>query len=319
MRSSIASPLRIVLALALGAPPALAPTEAISAAIAPASERDQSQRLLAEGDVLQSKGEWSQALSKYRASYDVLRPEDQAAYFGSLPMRQAMLAYGRLIANEQDPAKRRSLLERQRVLLDEFLDAVAAKPGAAEDVGEEELAALQQTRREIQHALEGEQPPPDVPPQVPVPEDDPRPTAELTSTSTPTTADRPSPSVSPTPRRDWLGLGLVIGGSTTLAAGLGLGVGYFSIRSGAQALVDAGGEEYAPGTPAREDYLDREYGRAQKFLIAGSVVAGVGLGIAIGGIVRLVVHRRKASSDIAMRVSPILTPTTAGLALHHRF
>lgn len=308
-----------MLCLALGTVLALPSAPAL--ALAP-SARQRSEQLLAEGDAASTAKRWDEAISKYRASYYGLPPEDQAAYVGSLTVRKAMRAYQERIAQEQDPSQRTALLQRQRVLLDELLAAVAAKPGAAEEIGEDVIAELEETRRSIDAALAGSQP------TEPEPNDtttttttDPkRDPGDPTSTTTSTPSDRPEPTTKPP--RDWLGLGLVIGGSVTLAAGLGVGAGRWVLRANAQQLVDAGGEEFAPGTTAREDYLAGEHARAQKFLIAGSVVAGVGLATAIGGVVHILVHRRRASTPgkaSAMRLAPVLSPTTAGLVLHRRF
>ena len=113
----------------------------------------------------------------------------------------------------------------------------------------------------------------------------------------------------------------MIGGGTTILVGAGVTIGYFTIQSGAEALVNAGGGDYAPGTQRREDYLAGEQARARPFLIAGSVVAGVGLAVAVSGTVRLVLHRRRSTMDTAAAsaLTPILTPSTAGLAFHRRF
>lgn len=318
-------PPRAALSLVLGAVLAL-PATTVSAhpfasAVAPATPRERSQAMLAEGDAAYAKDRLEEAISKYRASYYGLPPEDQASYLGSMPVRKAMRAFDQLRSAEADPAKARALLQRQRVLLIEFLDAVAAKPGAAEEVGEDVIAELEELRRSIDQALEADAKPDE--PVVPAtdPTDDPAepergdPDPAKPAITTPPLTDDPNPP------RDWLGLGLIIGGSTTLVAGVGVTIGYFTIRSGAQALVDAGGDEYAPGSQAREDYLEQEHARAQPFLIAGSVVAGVGLAVAVGGVVRLVLHRRRAtaSKTTALQLAPHVTPTAAGLTLHRRF
>lgn len=288
-------------------------------ALAP-SARQRSEQLLKEGEAAAAGKRWDEAISKYRASYYGLPPEDQATYLGSLTVRNAMRAYEERIAAEQDPAQRKAMRERQRVLLDEFLAAAAAKPGATEEIGEDVIAELEETRRSIDAALAepkptdldaAQDPSPDDPPSGPTPITTPKPTPPTTP------SDRPVP----TAKRDWLGLGLVIGGSATLAAGLGVGAGRWVLRANALQLVDAGGDDFAPGTDARADYLEKEYARADKFLIAGSVVAGVGLATTIAGVVHILVRRRRAASRSAsaMHLTPALSPTTAGLVLHHRF
>jgi len=314
----ISSPLRAVLSLALGALIALPSAPAFAVTLAP-SGRERSEALLAEGDADSAKGEWEEAISKYRASYYGLTRADQASYLGSLPVRKAMRAYGERIAQSQDPVKRRALLQRQRVLLDEFLDAVATKPGAAEEVGEDVIAELEATRSSIDAALEPPskvpEPTPAEPPHEPSTSSDPPP-PQLEQSS----ADTSSTSIdTPKPPRDWVGLGLVIGGSVALGTGLGVFMGRWTILDDAHAKVDSGGDPYGPGTDLRASYLAEEEARAQKFLIAGSVVAGVGLATAIGGAVRLLVHRHRSTRATALHVAPLLAPTTAGVVFHRRF
>lgn len=322
MLHSPASSIRVVLCLALGASLSVPPAHALASASAPApNARERSQLLVAEGDAAFAKDAIEESISKYRASYYGLPPEDQASYLGSLPVRKAMRAYDSLVAAAAaDPNKQRAILQRQRVLLEEFLDAVAAKPGAAEDLGEEVMTELEATHRSITTALEPKSTD-DGGSSTDDPADDPN--DPVTTTNTTATTEPPTDGTTTgTTQRDWLGLGLVIGGSVTLAAGLGVGVGRWTIRNNAQQLVDAGGEEFAPGTDARADYLETENARAQKFLIAGSVVAGVGLATTIAGVVHILVRRRRAATPAgasAMHLVPALSPTTAGLVLHRRF
>jgi hypothetical protein len=316
VRPSTAPHPRAVLSLVLGALLALPTTSALASTNAP-TPRERSQILLAEGDVALEKGELEEAISKYRSSYYGLSAADQASYMGSLPVRKAMQAYEQQIAKEQDPGKRRALLQRQLVLLEEFLDAVTAKAGAVDEVGDDVIAELAETRRTIEAALAGPTKPevPPVDPQNDASADPDQPTPETDQGSPPATTTTDAPK----PPRDWLGLGLVIGGSTLLATGLGVTVGWWTIRNTAQANVD-GNDDFAEGTDARADYLAGEEDRARTFLIAGSVVAGVGLATTIGGVVRLVVHRRRATArTTAMHVVPILSPDTHGLVLQRRF
>ena len=143
-----------VLGLLLALPTTIASAHFSNISLAP-TERERSQLLLAEGDTAYDDGRLDQAISKYRASYYGLSVEDQASYLGSLPVRKAMRAYEQRIAAEPDPATQRSLLQRQRVMLVEFLDAVASKQGAADEVGEDVIAELEDKRRAIEGALAG--------------------------------------------------------------------------------------------------------------------------------------------------------------------
>lgn len=305
---------------------ALSPITAPAGTLAPASSRERSQVLLVEGDAAAERGELDEAISKYRSAYYGLSTSDQASYVGSLPIRKAMQAYERGVARERDPKVRRALLERQRVFLDEFLDGVAARPGAADEIGKDVMDELQVIRRGIDVMLE------------------PRKHDVLDPFATDDVADdqhdrgnAASPSgtrsnVEPTQARDhavdepvasardWLGLGLTIGGGTLLATGSGLCVGSWTIRKGARDLVDGGGPGYAEGTEARASYLAGEDERARKLLIGGAVVAGVGLATAIAGVAHLVVHRRRhVDRAAALHVAPLLTSTASGVVLQRRF
>lgn len=302
--------------LALAVVVALSPVGAFASALAPASPRDRSQVLLVEGDAALERGELDKAISMYSAAYYGLTKTDQASYVGSLPVRKAMEAYEHSVARVQEPTQRRALLERQRALLDEFLDGVATRPGAAEEIGAEVMAELEQARRSIDDALAtlDAKPEPD-PDAKPKPDPDPKPEPE--PEADPPLADPTGDE--PKRPRDWLGLGLTIGGSTLLATGAGVCVGWWTVRNGAQELVDGGGEGFAEGTQARADYLLKEDALARKYLIAGTVVAGVGLATAIGGVVHLALHRRRHPAPTALLVAPLLAPTLTGVALHRRF
>lgn len=326
VRLAIASPRRAIPLLVLAALVALAPTAARAAALAPAGPRERSQVLLVEGDAAAERGQLDEAISKYRSAYYGLSTSDQASYVGSLPIRKAMQAYEQAVASERDPKARRTLLGRQRALLDEFLDGVAARPGAADEIGEDVMAELQVVRRGIEVMLGAQMS--DV--VDPFTEDDasasPRdrpPAASPPSTPSKAEPTRPSDPAKdgPTkPERDWLGLGLAIGGGTLVATGVGVCVGAWTISHGARELVDTGGPGYAEGTEARASYLASEDARARKFLISGSVVASVGLAAAVAGVAHLVVHRRRhVDRAAAVHVAPLLTSTATGVVLQRRF
>lgn len=305
---------------------ALSPIPASAGTLAPASQRERSQVLLVEGDAAAERGELDEAISKYRSAYYGLSTSDQASYVGSLPIRKAMQAYEQAVGRERDPKARRTLLERQRALLDEFLDGVAARPGAADEIGKDVMDELQVVRRGIEVMLGAKRS--DV--VDPFASDDARASAHDRTTAT-------SPSVTPSkaeparprddakaepgePSRDWLGLGLAIGGGTLVATGAGLCVGAWTIRKGARELVDGGGPGYAEGTETREAYLAGEDERARKFLISGAVVASVGLATAVAGVAHLVVLRRRhVDRAAALHVAPLLTSTATGVVLQRRF
>lgn len=324
---AIDSPRRAIPRLVLAALVALAPTTALAAAPAPASPRERSQVLLVEGDAAAERGELDEAISKYRSAYYGLSTSDQASYVGSLPVRKAMQAYEQAVARERDPAARRMLLERQRVLLDEFLDGVAARPGAVDEIGEDVMAELEVVRRGIAVMLAAKAhddvvDSPDAGDASGRAHDRTEATGPASPPSRPEPTNRRSTAIDQPVAlgRDWLGLGLAIGGGTLVATGAGLCVGSWTIRKGARELVDDGGPGWAEGTDARAGYLADEDARARKLLISGSVVAGVGLATAVAGVVHVVVHRRRhGDRAAAMGVAPLLTSTATGVVLLRRF
>ena len=302
------SVIRIVacLGLVVGSSLAPSPTHARSA---PASEaRERSQGHLLEGDAALEDGRTAEAASSYRAAYQALEDTDRAGYLRSIPLRKALRAYEQLVQDEPDADRRRALVLEQRELVDGFLRAVAETPGAEQDLGEELVAELSQARDALDETLRTSAPA----------EPDPAPTP---LDAPPIAQPEPSSDSALSARRrpNRLALGLVVGGSALVATGIGISVGYFTIRRGALRLVDAS-PDFGEGTPQREAYLEQEDGRAQKFLIAGTVVAAAGLAAAIGGTIHWVVSRSASPSrDNAARVSPLVTPSFAGVELSRRF
>lgn len=289
------------------------PAAPSAAAIAPAANpRECSQTFLVEGDAAVERGDLDEATAKYREAYHCLSMVDRASYMGSIPVRKAMAVFDQRVAQATDPQLRRQLLHDQRALLAELLLAVQARD--AEALGDDVLAELEATRRRLDDALATEE-------QDPIDDRD----DESTTATTATTATTRGPSLNgtqdapPKPRLDRLGLGLTIGGSALLATGLGVSVGFWTVRSQAQANVDGGNPAFAEGTQARADYLAHTDAIARDYLIAGSVLAGVGLATAAAGVAMLVVRRRADRSTTALRVTPVSTPTTAGLSLHGRW
>jgi hypothetical protein len=299
---------RLVLAIVM----AMSPTCAAASSMAPASARESSQDLLTEGDAAVELGDFDVAISKYRASYYRLSKADRASYLGSIPVRKAMAAFEQGVAEERDPAKRRQLLEDQRVLLAQFLLEVRARDGAAEEIGADLIAELEAIQRANDEALEaeGHSADPSSADSPPVPVVAPLATKETRALP----SDEP-----PASPRDPIGLGLIIGGSALLATGLGVSVGWWTVRIGARAKVDGGGERFAEGTQSRADYLDTAHEKARKFLIAGPVIAGIGLATTLAGVAHLVVHRRRSTRDMALHVTPFSSSTAGGLVLHGRF
>jgi hypothetical protein len=330
---------RHVLSLVLGAWLALPPIHAH--AMAAPSPRQRSELSLIDGDAALERGDFDDAISKYRAAYYSLAPSEQASYLGAMPVRNAMRAYEQRVVQEQDPEKRRRVRQRQREFLSEFLDAVNGREGAAKEVGQDVFAELEANLKAIDSELGQEQteqettdptepPVPDppgggttVPPDSRAVDPPDNGTADPDSLKGASGGDDSNPGT-PGPgaskaSRDWLGLGLVIGGGTLLGTGFGVSAGWWTIRNLAPAKADEGGELFAEGTAARAEYLAGENIRARHYLIAGTVVAGVGLATTIAGAVHIARHRRRANQATAMHFVPLFGPSVAGLAFHRRF
>jgi hypothetical protein len=288
--------------LALASSVFLAPLALVAGSLEAPDPLERSQALLSAGDAALERGDSDAAIHEYERSYDELPEAHKASYLGSLTIRNTMQAYDRRISEEHDASVRRELLLRQRTLLDAYIVAVKTREGAVDEIGVDIMAELEESLRRIDDAistLERARSDGALPsesrvtgaPAEAVP-DEPAIDAPLGPVSPATT------SVEPPRARDWLGTSVVVAGSALFGAGVGVSIGYFTIRSTALALADAGGEDYAPGTDARAQYLAQEYDRAHRFLVAGSVVASIGLAAVVGGIVRLVVHRRRSSSRV---------------------
>lgn len=297
----------------------MAPAHAAARAAAkPPSAEERSLAFVADGDAAYERGDYEEAITKYRAAYYGLGPEQRASYIGSLPVRNAMRAYALLLAERQD----RTVLERQLAFLAEFLESVAAQADGAQRVGPEALTELEAVRDDVQHKLamlsQAVAPPPDTqagptttgdpldpPPHDPPPHDPPPHDAPLTD------------SLHAPPPRDWLGLGLLIGGGATAGIGLGVTSGWWTVRRQAEREAD---RVYGSGpSPVRTQYLTDEWHHARRYLIAGSVLATLGLATAGAGVVHILVRRARSRDDVALGLGPALGPTTAGLRLHGRF
>jgi hypothetical protein len=290
--------------------------------VAPKSPQ-RNEQLLIDGEVAFERGDFPEAILKYRAAYYSFGTQERASYMGSIPVRRAMQAYEQQLAKEQEPNARRRLLRDQRELIDEFLDAVRSHEGAAEQVGLEDVAELEATGVTIDRELEGGQTPPEKPPVMPVDAEEPRIAVGNSGGSAPTPRAGPGTrpgGADPTKdgRRDWVGLGMVIGGSVVLGAGVGVSAGRWTIINQAEAeaeRVRAGGQ-YT--TDPIDQYIGAQHRDGLKYLVAGSVVAGVGLVTVVGGVIHLKVRRRGNGRTTAMRVAPLLG-RGVGVVVHRRF
>jgi hypothetical protein len=285
--------------------------------VAPSPRR--SEQLLVDAEDAFDRGDFQNATKKYRDAYYSLSTEERASYLGSMIVRGAVEAYERQLEQEQDPKKRRRLLRGQQELIEEFLDAVSTREGAAEEVGQEELARLRGIGEAIDAELEGEQA---------RPEEQSTRGAEVvvdpgTEAREPGVANAvPDPEPGRTPigsggRRKWVGLGMVIGGSAALGTGLGVILGGVGIWTHADQEEAKYGSMVDPGTVSA--FLAQERAKATNYFIAGGAVAGIGLVTAIGGAVYLAVRSHRDERTSTVRVGPWLGPGTGGTVLSGRF
>jgi hypothetical protein len=166
-------------------------------------------------------------------------------------------------------------------------------------------------------ALEAAEPAPQPPPEDEVveaeatPEQDP-----VAPKNPPVVEDRAERSAEPS--RNWLGLGLTVGGGVTTVIGAGLTVGWWTVNSQAESFADTT-EGYELGGDLREPYLQEERNRARKWLIAGAVVGSVGIAVAAGGVTHILLRRRARSEPEALTFVPYGGPEGFGLRLGRRF
>jgi hypothetical protein len=277
-----------------------------------------SERLLVEAEEAFDRGDFQGATKKYRDAYYSLSTEERASYLGSMIVRGAVEAYERQLEQEQDTKKRRRLLLGQQELIEELLDAVGTREGAAEEVGQEELARLRGIGDAIDAELEGEQARPEEQP-TPGVGAVVEPDVEGREPGVANAVPDPEPGQTANPdgvSRKWVGLGMVIGGCAALGTGIGVTLGGVGIWTNADQEVAKHGSMV--GSEAVSDFLAQEHARATNYFIAGGAVAGIGLVTAIGGAVYFAVRRRGERTS-AMRVGPWLGPGTGGIVLSRRF
>ncbi|MCH9681162.1 MAG: hypothetical protein K0V04_07005 [Deltaproteobacteria bacterium] len=297
-----------------------APVRADAAPRRGSSELERSQAFVSEGDALLEQGEYNEAIAKYRAAYYGLTPEERASYMGSIPIRKGMRAYDLLVAQEQS----RAVLERQLALVTEFLESIKNRPDGKAKVGPTIIAELEASRSAVEKKIaamsEVAAPSTDEPPEDPAPAlvEEPAPTQTPTEPDpSPDTRrsdgaiDEPPPSGPST-----LGIALAASGGALMAVGAGVLVGNWTVPAQAERFAN---EEpgYETGTQERVNYIADQDDRARRFLISGSVVLGIGTAVTIGGVVQIIMHRRRSPSNIAL--APALSPRHAGLTVRGRF
>jgi hypothetical protein len=286
------------------------PVLASSWAAPSASTQERSEAFVVDGDRALARGDYAEAVAKYRAAYYGLTAEQRTSYIGSIPVRNAMQAYELLLAERQD----RRVLEQQLGFLAEFLESVRDRGDGVAQVGSDVIDALEETRVRAEKKLAALS-------QVVAPPRDPEDPAIAAGEPAPKVEPEPSPShepidAGPPSRPDRLGLGLAIGGGVATGLGLGVMAGWWTVRRQAEAKADA---EFGPdsGSPGRAEYLREQWYLARRYLVAGGVITGLGLATAAAGVVVILV-RRGRGGGLAMLV-PEVGPTGAGLRLAGRF
>ncbi len=286
---------------------------------------DESYAFVAEGDAALERGDYAEAIAKYSAAYYVLTPDERASYAGSIPVRNAMRAYDRQVAQQLG----RTLLDRQLGFITEYLETVALHPDVPNPPSAEILAELEDKRSKIEKTiteLSGVVAP------SPEPSEDDEQEEGEDGAGTPTTTEDPVLPVegpvqvtSPDPGlptnaidrpRPRLPIALLTGGGVTAGVGLGVLVGWWTVRSQAPGLADLE-PGYEEGTPERAAYLQREDDRARRYLISGSVILGVGAVTAVAGTALMIQRRRRTHR--ASSVSPSLGPHFAGASIRGTF
>lgn len=305
---------------------AMLSTAAVRVEVAP----ERSQAFVIEGDEALEQGDYEEAINKYRAAYYGLSASQRISYLGSLPVRNAMRAYDLLRAGAPDQAT----LQQQLGFLTEFLAGVEARDDGVERVGADVVAELQRIREDLERELAarpeesgagrpGGQPEPPEPPRESARMDElddaltvVEEPADEESAAMEASAGDPAEDGDRTRTRDWLGIGLAIGGGAIMGVGTGVMVGRWTIRR--QALTKADQTDW-PSAAYRTAYLDGQDLRAQRFLIAGIVVLGVGTATLTAGVVHILMWRRARPETATLRVYPQLGTKTLGFGLSGRF
>lgn len=315
------------LSLALGLGPVLAlvglvPGDAAAAPRKPKSGLDRSYAFVAEGDAAFDRGDYDEAIAKYSAAYYVLTSEERASYAGSIPVRNAMRAYDRQVAQDLG----RILLDRQLGFVTEYLETVKDHPDVPNPPTPEIIAELEDKRRKIEKKIaelsavaapddEDSDASEDDGAPAPVTETDPEPSPSTDPTPTPEGNDTEATLPPDGPRPSKVGIALAASGGVLVGLGAGVFAGWWTVRNQAPGLADME-PGYEEGTMERETYLQREEDRARRYLVSGAVVMGVGVAVAATGVALILKNRR---SPRPLSLDPSFAPGHAGLALHGRF
>ncbi len=282
--------------------------------VASPSTMERSQAFVEEGDEAFDDGDYREAIAHYRAAYDALTSADRVSYVGSIAMRNAMNAYAALLEREDDII----VVRNQLNFLSEFLQEVEqhdAQDAVGVDVLDElrELQATLEDRIELSRAQEHS--------------DRSSPPPVLLDPHGPSGVDVPpeDPTDSSPPQRDWVGVGLLLGGTALVGTGAALTISGLTIPDQARRYANEtpGFEEeeeigLIEGSTARTEYLADEDARAQRFLTGGIVIVAAGIvTVAAGGLELIIRRRRGRSPDIALL--PALGRSSASLSLRTRF
>lgn len=266
--------------------------------------------LLRAADESLERGDYATAAEGYSASYRALSLEQQRSALGGRTIALAYDAYREAWHRGRSPEP----LRAARGLLVEHIAVL--DPGG-------KPAAIQEARHRlewIEHLLELEEASaraatpvacPEPAPQEPLVCPDPThgPEGDAGEGSSPE-------DVAPR-RNDPVGVALVAAGAVTLGGGVGLVVGGSRVLPAAQEQVRATGRDPDDPVPQDAAYLQVHEERGRNLMIAGGVVAGLGVAAATWGIVRLV--RRRAGGRASAERAVTVIPSPRGILLRARF
>lgn len=116
-----------------------------------------------------------------------------------------------------------------------------------------------------------------------------------------------------------LGILLMTSGGVALAGGLGVMVGWWTVRIDAERRADKG-PGYEEGTEARRAYLATQEQSARRYLYLGSAIAGAGVVTMVPGAVLVArARRRLLKQGMVSRIVPVVGRGYGGLSLVGRF
>ena len=252
--------------------------------------------LIVQADAAHEDGRFGEAADLYRSAYDAMTT-DEKAVLADVIVAAALDDLHAAYRDSSDP--------RLAARAEELLDAYAQDMGQPLPEADRHRAWIEAAAREAEAPRSADT-------TAPVPAVDERPPRRVRRR-------RPTPDADadPPPRQRELvgpvlvgvGVAVLAGGTGFIGAGAPAGRRAERIRD--QGLSDPRFTSLAEEDPRRmthvaayEDYVQYERGRGQALVAVGSVLSGVGLGLAVYGTVRLALHRRRARRSARIRAVP---------------